>query len=140
MKTFYELIEETTQFELNEIVLNSKHYQYFNYDADSSSRSAKNEKYLMRRIYMEKNILKWVDIVDTLGDHRKLLSFHHNGVFIRNTLESLSRQIVHNNEPILTEEEFFQISLVEDYICLDYDLYVKVAKFHKEVLLPIFQF
>lgn len=136
MKTFYELFEETANFDFNDVVQHSKTYEYFNTTNIPSQR----EKYLMRRIYMQQNVLKWVHITDIIdGDTRVILAFDWRGVSIADHNRNDLNFILPVSE-IMGEDEFFQYTLLHNLHCVDYELYVKIYNFYKSVLIPIINF
>lgn len=136
MKSFYELIEETTQFDFNDVVLNSANYQYFRNEGDKPSST----KYLMRRIYMEKNVLKWVNIIDRQSEKcGTVIMMDWRGVHIE-FAEHEMHFIVLPVGDMMGEDEFFQNSLITDMKCIDYELYTKIYNFYRTVLLPIIHF
>lgn len=136
MKTYYELIEETTQFDFNDVVLNSANYQYFRNEGEKPSST----KYLMRRIYMERNILKWVHIVDRQSERcGTVIMMDWRGVYIED-IGGIQNYILRPVGDMMGEDEFFQNSLLTDMKCIDYELYTKIYKFYHTVLLPIIHF
>lgn len=144
MKTFYELIDETVQFDFNDVVLNSEIYQYFRDPEPEHYIIAAKEvnKYLMRRIYMQKNVLKWVNLVKQVeSEDRVILSFDQNRVsLIHSTGDGYGINLILINSEPMGEDEFFQFSLLHDLDCIDYELYKKMCNFYNSVLTPIFNF
>lgn len=136
MKTYYELIEETVNFDFNDVVLNSANYQYFRNEGDKPSST----KYLMRRIYLERNVLKWVHIVDSQSEKcGTLIMMDWRGVHIEFAGSDMHFIVLPIGD-MMGEDEFFQKSLIIDMDCIDYKLYTKIYKFYHEVLLPIIHF
>lgn len=136
MITYYELIEETANFDFNDVVLHSKAYEYFN----TTNIPSRNEKYLMRRIYLERNVLKWVHITDILdGVNRVILALDWRGVSISDHNRNDVYFILPDSE-LMGEDEFFQYALLYNLYCVDYELYVKIYNFYKTVLIPIINF
>lgn len=139
MKSFYELIEETTQFDFNDVVLNSAYYEYF-YDKEINPNRSADKLYWMRRIYMEKNILKWIQVVEHRGNRTgTLLMMDWRGVYIED-IGGIQNYILRPVGDMIGEDEFFQNSLLVDLKCVDYELYTKIYKFYHTVLLPIIHF
>lgn len=141
MKTFYELIEETANFDFNDVVLNSANYQYF-YDRDIGLPMPGEKKpYLMRRIYMRENVLKWIHLSDILqnNDDRIILAMDWRGVSISDHNRNDVYFILPDSE-LMGEDEFFQFTLLQNLYCIDHELYKKVYNFYHSVLTPIINF
>ena len=136
MKTYYELIEETVNFDFNDVVLNSANYQYYRNEGEKPTST----KYLMRRIYMEKNVLKWVHVVDRQSEKcGTMMMMDWRGVHIESPGSDMHFIVLPIGD-MMEEDEFFQKSLIIDMDCIDYELYTKIYKFYHTVLLPIIHF
>ena len=138
MKTYYELIEETANFDFNDVVLNSHNYQYFN-DKEPPMDGYK-KAYLMRRIYMQQNVLKWVHITSQHeNEDRIVLAFDWRGVSIADHNRNDVYFILPDSE-LMGEDEFFQFTLLHNLHCIDHELYKKIYNFYHSVLIPIINF
>lgn len=136
MKTYYELIEETANFDFNDVVLHSSTYEYYR----NENLKPNGHTYLMRRIFLEQNVLKWVHIVNQVIENRRIiLSLDWRGVSIEDHNRNDVYFILPDTE-LMGEDEFFQYTLLHDLHCIDYDLYIKIYKFYNSVLIPIIKF
>lgn len=141
MKTFYELIEETANFDFNDVVLNSANYQYFYDRVMGPTMHGEKKQYLMRRIYMRENVLKWIHLSDVRHDNddRIILAMDWRGVSIADHNRNDVYFILPDSE-LMGEDEFFQFTLLQNLYCIDHELYKKVYNFYHSVLTPIINF
>ena len=93
--------------------------------------------HVYRGITMQFNKLDCIYVATrNRGSSWKIAFIHGSVVIVRDGV--VQHYLYIHKTPVLTEEEFFQKSMIEDYRFIDYDLYLQIVKFYDTVLEHIF--
>lgn len=128
--TLYETLKFVCTFDTNMLVLKSSNRNRHCTKVLSSGG------YACYQISMSRNKLEWLEVAE-YTEESEYISYVFNDNGVSYNMTSYNLNLVYDpHEPLMTEEEFFQYSLVADMGEVQYEDYVEIAHFYNRVLRP----
>lgn len=130
--TLHETLMHVCSFDLNDLVIVGDTIERKYTEGPLSPFGS----YVYYQIRMEKNKLHWIEVAKYNGKNEFInYTITNNGISYNS--EQYGENVLYSNgDDILSEEGFFQESLVYNFGLVDYNDYLKITTFYNTILRP----